>query len=197
MAKASDYSSDRSRAPREVELQPWWQPFDVTTLLRVTKNLSRQLTLERGWDQTPLLIAGDPGSGREPRYWIPGDSLSNPHRVALPIGVDLGSPAMQKNLELGMREADAKDPGTPTPCAPPTTPRSRSAEDTCGVAAPASPLDRPGESQSPQVGGVWMLSLPEASTTASKKQCATSAACAGAASKPCVQSQESNLYSGQ
>lgn len=195
MAKASDYS-DRSRAPREVELQPWWQPFDVTTLLRVTKDLSRQPTLERGWGQPPLLIPGDPGSGQEPRYWSQV-TLSNPHRAALPFGVDSGFPAMQKNLEPGMREADAKDPGAPTPCAPPTTPPSRSAEDTCGVAAPASPLDHPGESQSPQVGGVWMLSPPEASAGASKKQCATSAACARAAPKPWVRSQESNLCFGQ
>lgn len=110
-------------------------------MLRVTKKPQPSANLREGLGSNPppLLIAGDPGSGRKPRYWIPDDS-----RVAPPFRVNLGFPAMQKNLELGMREADAKDPGTPTPCAPPTTPPSRSAEDTCGVAAPASPARSPG-----------------------------------------------------
>lgn len=44
--------------------------------------------------------------------------------------------------------ADARHPGAPTRRAPPTTPPCRSAADTCGATAPASPLDRSGESQS-------------------------------------------------
>lgn len=95
-----------------------------------------------------------------------------------------------------MRETDAKDPGALTPRAPPSTPPRRSAADTCGVAAPASPLDRPGESQSPQAKGVWMLSPPGASASATKKQCETSAAGAVAAPKPWVPSQERDLCSG-
>lgn len=91
---------------------------------------------------------GDPGSGRTTRYCIPGDPPLPNSRHA-PSRVPGGFCIREEKLERGPQVAPARDPRTPTQCAPPTTPPRRSAADTCGTAAPASPLDRPGESQSP------------------------------------------------
>lgn len=81
-----------------------------------------------------------------------------PSRIptALPFGVDSGHFSLpgKRSWRGAWERLDAKDPGAPTLCALPTTPPRRSAADTCGVAAPASPLDRPGESQSPKAEGV-------------------------------------------